>query len=154
LNKLWLGLGIVAFLEFLGLGIAYLRPSARRTTSGDTDSIMEAGHVESFAPNSVTAFVRGRFYLCRMDDGGFLAISRKCTHLGCTIPWDDKEKQFACPCHGSVFDIRGEVINPPAPRALDTYHLFIENQMVKVDTSKQSKRSAFRSKQVVYPKKV
>jgi cytochrome b6-f complex iron-sulfur subunit len=89
-----------------------------------------------------------------MEDGGFLAVSRKCTHLGCTIPWLDKEKRFACPCHGSTFDIRGEVINSPAPRALDIYNLFIENQMVMVDTGKPIKRSGFRADQVVYQKKV
>ena len=68
--------------------------------------------------------------------------------------WDDKEQKFPCPCHGAACDIRGEVISPPATRALDIYHLFIENRMVKVDTSKQNKRSGFRADQVVYPKKV
>jgi Rieske Fe-S protein len=66
----------------------------------------------------------------------------------------DKEKKFACPCHGSVFDIRGKVISPPAPRPLNIYHLFIENNIVKVDIGKQIKRSRFRTDQVVYAKKV
>jgi cytochrome b6-f complex iron-sulfur subunit len=88
-----------------------------------------------------------------MEDGGFLAVSRKCTHLGCTIPWLNKEKRFACPCHGSAFDINGEVINAPAPRALDIYNLFIENRIIKVDTSKPIKRSGFRPDQLVYFKK-
>jgi Rieske Fe-S protein len=153
LNKLWLGLGIIAMFEIVGLVMAYLRPNKKRATSGAIETIVEAGHVESFPPNSVTAFVRGKFYLCRMEDGGFLAVSRKCTHLGCTIPWLDEEKKFACPCHGSSFDIRGEVISPPAPRALDIYPLHIENQIVKVDTGKQIKRSGFHKDQAVYPKK-
>jgi Rieske Fe-S protein len=153
LNKLWLGLGIIAILELAGLVMSYLRPKKRRAPSGDIETVVEAGHVESFPLNSVTAFVRGKFYLCRMEDGGFLAVSRKCTHLGCTIPWLEKERQFACPCHGSAFDIRGEVISPPASRALDIYHLFIENQVVKVDIGKQIKRSGFRKEQAVYAKK-
>ncbi len=154
LTWFWVGLGILALIEFAGVVIAYLRPGKRQKKSAESGAIIEAGRVESFPLNSVTAFVRGKFYLCRMGEGGFLAVSRKCTHLGCTVPWLDKEKRFACPCHGSVFDISGEVINPPAPRALDIYHLFIENQMVKVDTGKQIKRSGFRADQVVYPKKV
>ena len=89
-----------------------------------------------------------------MEDGGFLALSRKCTHLGCTVPWLEKEKRFSCPCHGSAFDIRGEVISPPAPRALDLYPVFIENNIVKVDTGKRMKRKGFEAKQLVYPKKV
>jgi cytochrome b6-f complex iron-sulfur subunit len=153
LTWLWVGLGIVALIELVILVIGFLRPGPKKAASDELEAIVEAGSVESFAPNTVTAFVRGRFYLCRMEDGGFLAVSRKCTHLGCTIPWVDKENRFACPCHGSAFDIRGEVINAPAPRALDIYPLFIENRMVKVDTSRLIKRSGFRAEQVVYPKK-
>jgi cytochrome b6-f complex iron-sulfur subunit len=151
LTWLWVGLGIFALIEFAGVVIAYLRPSKRQEKSTESGALIEAGRVESFPLNSVTAFVRGRFYLCRLEDGGFLAVSSKCTHLGCVVPWLDKEMKFACPCHGSVFDIRGEVITSPAPRALDIYHLFIENQMVQVDTDKQIKRSGFRADQVVYP---
>ena len=57
----------------------------------------------------------------RLDDGGLLALSCKCTHLGCTVPWVEKEKKFLCPCHASAFDITGNVINSPAARALDTF---------------------------------
>jgi cytochrome b6-f complex iron-sulfur subunit len=152
LNKIWVGLGIVALLELAGLVVMYLRPVKRRAKSSESGTIIEAGPVESFRPYSVTAFVRGKFYLCRLEDGGFLAISRKCTHLGCTVPWLDKEKRFACPCHGSSFDIKGGVISPPAPRALDLYNLFIENNILKVDTGRRIKRSEFCADQVVYPK--
>jgi len=44
------------------------------------------------------------------------------------------------------------VISPPAPRALDLYHLYIENNIVKVDTGKRIKRGGFRTDQAVYPK--
>ncbi|MFC1824557.1 ubiquinol-cytochrome c reductase iron-sulfur subunit [Thermodesulfobacteriota bacterium] len=153
LNKLWIGLGVLAVIEFVGLVFAYLSPRKAGVRLRESGTIVEAGPVENFPLNSVTAFVRGKFYLCRFSDGGFLAVSRKCTHLGCTVPWLEKEKKFACPCHGSAFDIRGEVISPPAPRALDVYPLTIENNVVKVVSGKEIKRSAFRSDQVVYAKK-
>jgi cytochrome b6-f complex iron-sulfur subunit len=153
LTKLWIGLGIVALGECIAVIINFLRPVKTRTTSGEFGTIIEAGPVEGFSPDSVTAFIRGRFYLCRLEDGGFLALSRECTHLGCTVPWVEKEKRFACPCHGSAFDIRGAVLSSPAFRALDIYSLYIENNIVKVDTSKKTKRSGFRAAQVVYPKK-
>jgi Rieske Fe-S protein len=54
-----------------------------------------------------------------LQDGGFLALHRECTHLGCTVPWVSEEKRFMCPCHSSVYDINGDVLSPPAPRALD-----------------------------------
>jgi cytochrome b6-f complex iron-sulfur subunit len=152
LTVLWAGLGVVALTEFAALVLTYLRGGNRQDKADRTETIVDAGQVEQFPLNSVTAFVRDRFYLCRLEDGGFLAVSRKCTHLGCTVPWREKEKRFACPCHGSVFDIRGEVISPPAPRALDIYPVAIENNVVKVTVSQPVKRGAFRTEQVVYAK--
>jgi cytochrome b6-f complex iron-sulfur subunit len=150
---LWIGLGIIACIEFIGVVTAFILPRKKTTKAGDSGTIIEAGEVDKFTNNSVTAYIRGKFYLCRLEDGGFLAVSRKCTHLGCTVPWSDEEKKFVCPCHASAFDIKGEVISPPAPRALDVYHLFIENNIIKVDIGKRVKRSEFSVDQVVYAEK-
>ena len=146
-------MGALALAEFIVAAFAFLRPRKLRAQAEKADSIVSAGAVESFEPNSVTAFVRGKFYLARLEDGGFMALSRTCTHLGCSVPWVEKEMKFACPCHGSVFDITGDVIDAPAPRALDIYPITIENQIIKVDTRKPIKRSGFQINQVVYPKK-
>ena len=153
LNILWLILGGVALAEFVAVLFAYLRPRKSKAGAENADSIITAGAVERFTPNSVTAFVRGKFYLARLADGGFLALSRTCTHLGCTIPWIEKEMKFACPCHGSSFDITGNVIDAPAPRGLNIYPITIENNIIKVDARKPIKRHAFRVEQVTYPKK-
>jgi cytochrome b6-f complex iron-sulfur subunit len=153
LNKLWIVLGGLALVEVVGLVLAFFQPRKTRSKEGESAGVVEAGAVEKFTLNSVTAFVRGKFYLARLEDGGFLALSRKCTHLGCTVPWSSKEMKFVCPCHASVYDIRGEVVTAPAPRPLDLHHVFIENNIVKVDTNKVIKRSAFRPEQAVYPKK-
>lgn len=154
LVKLWIGLGFVALLEFIGVVTAFFLPGKRRVAADIDKTVIEAGPAEKFPLDSVTAFVRGKFYLVRLEDGGFLALSRKCTHLGCTVPWVSKEKKFVCPCHSSTFDIRGAVVSPPAPRALDIYHVFMENKIVKVDTGKKIKRTEFRSEDVLYPKSV
>jgi cytochrome b6-f complex iron-sulfur subunit len=153
LNILWMILGGVALAEFVAVVFAFLRPPKSKARGQDTDSIITAGAVERFAPNSVTAFVWGKFYLARLKDGGFLALSRTCTHLGCSVPWVEKEMKFACPCHGSAFDITGNVIAAPAPRALDIYPITIENKIIKVDTRKPIKRSRFRVDQVTYSEK-
>ena len=97
---------------------------------------------------AMTAFQRGRFYLARLADGGFLALSRTCTHLGCTVPWNAAEGRFVCPCHASSFDIHGEVSSPPAPRPLDFFQVRIENGIVKVDTTRRMRRSRFEPSQV------
>lgn len=47
-------------------------------------------------------------------DGIIHSLSAVCTHLGCTVNWNDSEKSFECPCHGSRFSYAGTVINGPA----------------------------------------
>ena len=130
LNILWVILGGVALAEFVAVAFAFLRPRKSIALKEKPATIVNAGSFESFRPNSVTAFVRGKFYLVRLEDGGFLALSRTCTHLGCSVPWIEKEMKFACPCHGSAFDITGNVIEAPAPRALDIYPIAIENNII------------------------
>jgi len=151
IRRLFLGLGVLALAELVAVVIAFLRPHKLRARDGESGKIIEAGPVDAFPLESVTAFVAGKFYLSRLKDGGFLALSRKCTHLGCTVPWDSREKKFICPCHASAYDIRGEVVSPPAPRALDLYPVVIENQIVKVNTAKRIKRTGFDISQVVKP---
>ena len=150
LKKLWVGLGLVALLEMVGVIIAYLRPGRQRAEAEISGKIITAGAVDDFEKNSVTAFRQGQFYLVRLEDGGFLALSRKCTHLGCTVPWVASEKKFICPCHSSVFDINGAVVKSPAPRPLDIFPVIIENDIVKVDTNKRLKRSSFDLSQIIY----
>ena len=153
LNRLWLLLGSVAFVEVIAMLVVFFRPRQPGATAVGEDAIIIAGPVDNFEPGTVSAFVRGKFYLARLEDGGFLAISRRCTHLSCTVPWVSGENKFICPCHSSEFDIRGEVANPPAPRALDLYRIEIANNVLKVDTSKLRKRSGFAADQVTYPNK-
>jgi len=149
LGKLWLWLGGLAILEGAWITTAILRPRKRAET--DRAEIVVAGPVERFDVGTVTAFPAGKFYLTRVGDGGFLALSRRCTHLGCTVPWVAEEGRFICPCHASSFDLRGEVLSPPAPRALDLHPVRIENGVVKVDTGTTITRSEFSTSQVARP---
>ena len=138
-------------LQFLWIGFDLMKPRKRRRGNKADQEIHVAGPVERFEPGSVTAFPEGRFYLSRLPDGGFLALGRTCTHLGCTVPWVEKDQWFACPCHASVFDITGEVLSPPADRALDMYAVRIENGIVKVDLSQAIRRQKFETAQVTLP---
>jgi nucleotide-binding universal stress UspA family protein/nitrite reductase/ring-hydroxylating ferredoxin subunit len=54
----------------------------------------------------------------RNDDGELIAMSAKCTHMGCTVGWNAADKTWDCPCHGSRYHPTGEVLNGPAARAL------------------------------------
>lgn len=151
LNRLWIGLGGLAVLESLVLAANFLRPRPRSGDAGEQDPVVVAGPVEQFERGSVTAFVQGRFYLSRLEDGGFLALSRSCTHLSCSVPWIEDEARFVCPCHASAFDRKGDVLEPPAPRAMDLFEVAIEHGVVRVDTGKRVKRTAFGPGQATYP---
>lgn len=57
-----------------------------------------------------------------------IAFAPQCTHLGCAYRWEERKKNFLCPCHTSNFDLEGKVIDGPAPRPLDRYQVKIEGQ--------------------------
>ncbi|MBP1467854.1 Rieske 2Fe-2S domain-containing protein [Candidatus Chloroploca sp. M-50] len=150
-NFLSLGLGALGLVGLLQTGVMTVQFLGPRRVDGEFGGVVQAGLVESFPPGSVTEFPDGRFFLVRLADGGFLAVYRRCTHLGCAVSWQAAENRFACPCHGSYFDQEGDVENPPAPRALDTFAITITDGTVIVDTAEPRQRDAFDATQVVYP---
>ncbi len=147
LKIIWTGLGGLAALEFGGVFLAYLQP---RLAEGEFGSVITAGAIDDFPPGSITHITNGRFYLARLDDGGFMALYHRCTHLGCTVPWDQTANQFICPCHNSKFDTNGDVLNPPAPRPLDLFPVAFADGQVVVDTGQIISREKFDPSQVVY----
>ena len=60
------------------------------------------------------------------------AMSATCTHLGCQVRWDTDTTKFRCPCHGGVFDVRGNVVEGPPPRPLDRVQARIDEQTGQV----------------------
>jgi cytochrome b6-f complex iron-sulfur subunit len=148
LKSLWWVLGALAVAEVIGLVIAFLKPGKGASKIEGYGGLVTCGPISDFPVNTVTAFQRGHFYLARLESGGFMALSRKCTHLGCTVIWDEGKSRFECPCHASAFNLAGDVISKPAPRALDYHSIVIENNIVTVDTGKRMKRSRFSTDQV------
>lgn len=54
-------------------------------------------------------------------DGKVYAVKPTCTHLGCLLTWNNIDKTWDCPCHGSRFDYTGKNIYDPAFNDLETY---------------------------------
>ena len=149
IQSAWKILGFVAIAEVIVMVTSFVFSPKQKKESGNK-KLLEAGPVNSFKINTVSPFMGGRFYLARQQDGGFIALSLRCTHLGCSISWEADKNRFICPCHSSAFTISGEVLNPPAARALDYYPVLIENGIVKVDVNNLKERKSFRKDQLQY----
>ncbi len=79
--------------------------------------------------------LEGKFFLIHAP-GGIIAAYRKCTHLGCSVPWNASEDQFHCPCHGSLYDkLTALKKGGPAPRGLDLFNISEVNGALIVDTN-------------------
>jgi len=59
----------------------------------------------------------------RDGDGSVHAVSAICPHMGCLVRWNDAERTWDCPCHGSRFDYDGDVISGPALDGLESREL-------------------------------
>lgn len=59
----------------------------------------------------------------KSPNGKVFAVKPVCTHLGCLLSWNDVDKTWDCPCHGSRFDYTGKNLYDPAFKDLDTYNL-------------------------------
>jgi cytochrome b6-f complex iron-sulfur subunit len=129
-----------------------LRFLASRKAEGDFGEIVTAGIVEDFPLGTITPFDTQHFFLVHFEDGGFLALHTKCTHLACAVTWNERAGRFVCPCHGSEFDRHGDVINPPAPTPLDRFSVEIDDEgRVKVDTRTPITRESIGEEVIVYP---
>lgn len=81
-------------------------------------------------------------WVVRTSPAELVAFSPWCTHLGCAYHWDPLQRQFLCPCHGSVFAIDGKVVAGPAPRALDRYETKTEGGELMLGAIQESKQKA------------
>jgi cytochrome b6-f complex iron-sulfur subunit len=151
ITHLWRLLAVILCLEFLwATGTLLTARRKNREQAAGTRNMISAGTVDDIAPGEVRAVPAGKFYLVCLEDGGLMALSKTCTHLGCSVPWNREQHKFICPCHGSTFDQRGVVLSPPAIRPLDTYPVRVENGRILVDASHPKKRESFQTSQVAY----
>jgi glycine/D-amino acid oxidase-like deaminating enzyme/nitrite reductase/ring-hydroxylating ferredoxin subunit len=87
---------------------------------------LRSSHVDSvddIAPGSGAVLRIGgeRCAVYRDDFGALRAVSARCTHLGCIVHFNDAERSWDCPCHGSRFGTDGSVLQGPAVEPLEPY---------------------------------
>ncbi|HLF69581.1 MAG TPA: ubiquinol-cytochrome c reductase iron-sulfur subunit [Actinomycetota bacterium] len=154
LSKAWVGGIIVAFAQFGLASLDFLYPRLRggfgaKITVGDVEEyrqLISAARQPVFIPDgrfwltifegdAKTAEKVPTYKLANVHETGFMALYRKCVHLGCSVPWCDSAKFFECPCHGSKYSVNGEWRDGPAPRSLDQFRVEIVGGKLVVDTS-------------------
>jgi len=82
--------------------------SAVPETSEDLE--IDTAKVISFEGNKIGAY--------KDEIGGIHFVDTTCRHMGCEVQWNNAERSWDCPCHGSRYDINGNVIEGPALKPL------------------------------------
>ncbi|UPV73431.1 FAD-dependent oxidoreductase [Halorussus limi] len=93
--------------ENLDVGKEFTRDWAKAPFRGEDPNV---------APGEGEVIRRGgkQYAVARDDDGEIHVTSAVCTHMDCIVHWNDAERSWDCPCHGSRFSIDGEVLDGPA----------------------------------------
>ena len=156
LSRAWWAAGGLLVIEATGGFVASLWPKLKPGSFGTKVPIASVDEARAMPVGTMTYFTEQRFYLSRVESG-FLALYRKCTHVGCVVPWlaDDPSEdnlasngRFNCPCHGGIYDRYGVVHAGPPPTPFDLFPISIENGEVIVDTGTIIQRTSFDESQV------
>ena len=129
-------LGGIAALAVAGLTAVtypviryYLVPRSDKNSKDKTSIPLNeiiAGEAKFFEYNGSAAV------LVKKRDGGLVALSAVCPHLGCIVQWEKDRQDFLCPCHAGYFTPDGEVISGPPPKALAQLPFSVANGMVTI----------------------
>jgi len=109
--------------------------SLRPLATGSSTGVMKVGNASDYAKDTSTYIPAGRMYITNAG-GEIFALSQKCPHLGCRVPFCDSSGRFECACHGSVYDLAGEYLKGPAPRGMDRFPVAAKGEALLVDTTK------------------
>jgi Rieske Fe-S protein len=131
-----IGGGLSALLGVFAFGPRASAAGGRWIRAGTTSDLKPDEPVARvLAVSRVDGWYRERaretVFLVWDGDRTVRALSATCTHLGCQVRWDGKDKKFRCPCHGGVYAPDGTVLEGPPPRPLDA----IDARIDPADTS-------------------
>ena len=91
-----------------------------------------AGKLTDFAPNSskIIKFGSRPVLLIRAGESDWKAFSAICTHLNCTVQFQQSSQQIWCACHNGFYDLNGKVVSGPPPKPLDEYDVHVRGEEV------------------------
>jgi glycine/D-amino acid oxidase-like deaminating enzyme/nitrite reductase/ring-hydroxylating ferredoxin subunit len=90
---------------------------------GDSQSLIHSLDEIESGGGAVMNLGRGKIAVWKGNDGKPHAVSASCTHEGCTVTWNNADRTWDCPCHGSIFSAAGSVIHGPAVQPLPSKKL-------------------------------
>ena len=120
-------LDAVLGVGFVSTAIAIAYPVARfliPPASGEPATASAvAGRAAVLKPNTAVIFKFGSkpAIVVRSADGELHAFSAVCTHLDCTVQYRSDISQLWCACHNGYYDLGGNVVSGPPPRALERF---------------------------------
>jgi nitrite reductase/ring-hydroxylating ferredoxin subunit len=127
-----LGSGFTAsIISFLYPAIKFMNPPPIPEPSTNEAS---AGKVADLRPNSakVVKFASRPALLIRVSETEWRAFSAVCTHLNCTVQFQERTRQIWCACHNGFYDLNGKVVSGPPPRALEEFQVHIRGEEVVI----------------------
>ena len=139
MTKAILGLGALIGLAYAALAVRFILPRAGAGAAGEGQQT--AGPIASFKVNKPimvqvkepTGMPTG-IIVNNKGNNSFDAFDFHCTHLQCPVsvvpPSNGNAAYYACPCHGSMFNIDGTVRRGPAPVPLKRHNVRVQNGQV------------------------
>ena len=111
--------------------VRYLAPPSGGESSVSSVVAAKAGEL---AANTAKIFRFGNRpgMLINTPQGQLKAFSAVCTHLNCTVQYDDEASVIWCACHNGKYDLNGQVISGPPPRPLEAYQVNVRGDEVVV----------------------
>jgi len=101
--------------DYIKENVDYPYYKARGTFAGRSQSLRSIKRGEG----AVVDHKGSKIAAYRGEDGALTLRSAACTHKGCTVAWNNAERTWDCPCHGSRFTAAGDVISGPAQSPLE-----------------------------------
>ncbi|SFE96690.1 FAD-dependent oxidoreductase [Alteribacillus iranensis] len=105
------------FSQFLKNNASVAKSFASGKTKGKKQSTKEI----SIDEGRILETENGREGVYKDIHGKVYRVSTTCTHMGCDVEWNNSERTWDCPCHGSRFTYDGSVIEGPAVKPLESY---------------------------------
>jgi len=78
------------------------------------------------------AVYSGNMIIIRSSATSYVALSKICTHQGCTVEYNNAANKLVCPCHGAQFSTSGSVLQGPANNPLTKYTATVNGTILTI----------------------